>query len=119
MLVEATSFGRQSDLIFEVWRGRMVVPTTQHYQISWLPCRRSRHAEASFIFLKSTMESQPYNPSDKSIWYNDPELKKKVLLIQKQFGEPFLITKSGELLYEHCVVIPAFRGENPNLEENG
>jgi hypothetical protein len=55
------------------------------------------------------MKSEPYNPKDKSIWYNNPPLRKKVELIRKKFGEPFLITKTGELLYEHCVVIPAFR----------
>lgn len=57
-------------------------------------------------------DSQPYNPKDKSIWYNDPALKKKVLTIIDDFGEPFLITKTGELLYEHCVVLPAFRDKN-------
>lgn len=51
----------------------------------------------------------PYDPNDKSIWYNQPELRDKVEKIIKQFGQPFLITKNGELLYDDCVVIPAFR----------
>lgn len=59
----------------------------------------------------SNIPSQPYNPDDSSIWYNNDELRNKVELIQKQFGKPFLITKTGEMLYEHCVVIPAFRGD--------
>lgn len=58
------------------------------------------------------MESKPYNPKDPTIWYNNKELREKVELIQKQFGEPFLITKTGEMLYEHCVVIPTFRNNN-------
>ena len=49
---------------------------------------------------------------DPTIWYNNPEMKQKVETIIKQFGEPFLVTKGGELLYEHCVVIPAFREDN-------
>lgn len=59
----------------------------------------------------SDIPSHPYDPDDKSIWYNDEKLREKVEQIRKDFGEPFLITKSGEMLYEHCVVIPAFRGE--------
>lgn len=55
------------------------------------------------------MDNQPYNPDDKTIWYNNKELKTKVEKIINEFGQPFLITKTGELLYEHCVVIPAFR----------
>lgn len=57
------------------------------------------------------MKNMPYNPNDKTIWYNKPELKEKIEKIISQFGEPFLITKSGELLYEHCVVLPAFRDQ--------
>ena len=57
------------------------------------------------------MKSKPYNPNDPTIWYNNPQLREKVQKIKSQFGEPFLITKTGELLYEDCVVIPAFRGE--------
>ena len=57
------------------------------------------------------MDSQPYNPDDLSIWYNQPKLRDKVEKIKRKFGEPFLITKSGEMLYEDCVVLPAFRGE--------
>ena len=49
----------------------------------------------------------------RGIWYNNPKMKEKVELIRAQFGEPFLITKGGEMLYEHCVVIPAFRDINP------
>jgi len=63
------------------------------------------------------MKSVPYNPDDPSIWYNNPELREKVEKIKAAFGEPFLITKNGELLYEDCVVIPAFRGEVPD-EQN-
>lgn len=55
-----------------------------------------------------------YNPNDPNIWYNNEEMKNKVEKIRKQFGEPFLIAKSGEMLYEDCVVIPAFRGDNQN-----
>lgn len=55
------------------------------------------------------MKPQKYNPNDPTIWYNDPELKAKVEKIIEKFGKPFLITKSGELLYEDCVVLPAFR----------
>jgi hypothetical protein len=54
---------------------------------------------------------QQYNPNDPSIWYNNPKLREKVEKIREEFGEPFLITKTGELLYEHAVVLPAFRGE--------
>ena len=63
------------------------------------------------------MKSQPYNPRDSSIWYNQPKLKEKVEKIKKKFGEPFLITKSGEMLYKDCVVMPAFREEYPNEQE--
>ncbi len=52
------------------------------------------------------------NDKGRGIWYDDPKLKEKVELIREQFGEPFLITKGGEMLYEHCVVIPAFRDSN-------
>ncbi|MFA5453080.1 MAG: hypothetical protein WC248_05870 [Candidatus Methanomethylophilaceae archaeon] len=51
----------------------------------------------------------PYNPKDNSIWYNNEKMRDKVEKIRKSFGEPFLITKTGELLYEDCVVIPTFR----------
>jgi len=54
------------------------------------------------------MKSQPYNPKDLSIWYNNPNLRAKVEKIERKFGKPFLITKSGEMLYKDCVVIPAF-----------
>jgi len=60
------------------------------------------------------MKSQPYNPNDPSIWYNQPDLRAKVEKIKKAFGEPFLITKTGEMLYEDCVVIPAFRDGDDN-----
>lgn len=63
------------------------------------------------------IKSQPYNPEDLSIWYNQPKLREKVEKIRKRFGEPFLITKSGEMLYKDCVVLPAFRGEHPNEQE--
>ena len=63
------------------------------------------------------MKSQPYNSKDKSIWYNNPKLRKKVEKIIKNFGEPFIITKGGELLYKDCVVIPSFRDEIPNEQE--
>ena len=53
----------------------------------------------------------PYNPNDPTIWYNNPKLKAKVLKIKKLFGEPFLITKGGEMLYEDSVVLPCFRDE--------
>jgi len=53
--------------------------------------------------------SMPYNPDDPAIWYNNPKLKAKVDRIRKQFGEPFLIAKHGEMLYPDCVVLPAFR----------
>lgn len=59
------------------------------------------------------MKSEPYNPDDSTIWYNNIKTRNKVEKIRKQFGEPFLITKTGELLYEDCVVIPAFRDEYP------
>ncbi len=62
------------------------------------------------------MKSEKYNPNDKEIWYNNKELKEKVLNIQNKFGEPFLITKEGIMLYEDCTVIPAFRN-NDNYEE--
>lgn len=58
------------------------------------------------------MSSRPYNPNAPDIWYNNPELKAKVEKIKKQFGEPFLITKHGEMLYEDCVVLPVFRDRN-------
>jgi len=58
------------------------------------------------------MKNQEYNPNDPSIWYNQPKLRAKVEKIKKAFGDPFLITKSGEMLYEDCVVIPAFRNGN-------
>ena len=54
--------------------------------------------------------------NDPTIWYNNPVLKKKVEKIITDFGEPFLITKTGELLYEHCVVIPAFRDQEHDEE---
>jgi len=60
------------------------------------------------------LKSQKYNPHDPTIWYNNKKLKKKVEKIRRNFGEPFLITKTGELLYEDCVVIPAFREGNRN-----
>ncbi len=63
------------------------------------------------------MKSEPYNPKDKDIWYNNPQLKRKVEKIIKEFGKPFLITKTGDLLYEDCVVIPAFRDSHPNEQE--
>ena len=47
--------------------------------------------------------------NDKSIWYNQKDLKEKVEKIKNNFGKPFLITKDGMLLYEDCVVIPCFR----------
>lgn len=50
--------------------------------------------------------------NDPSIWYNQPVLRAKVQKIIASFGEPFLITKTGELLYEDCVVIPAFRDQH-------
>jgi hypothetical protein len=50
-------------------------------------------------------------PKPQDVWYRDPEMRLKVKTIQKDFGEPFLITKEGVLLYEHCIVIPAFRGQ--------
>ena len=53
-----------------------------------------------------------YDPKDPSIWYNQPKLKEKVEKIKKDFGEPFLITKDGMLLYEHCVVMPCFREQD-------
>ena len=68
-------------------------------------------SSAGFCFKRRFMESQPFNPKDKSIWYNQPELRKKIEKIRKDFGEPFLITKTGEMLYKDCVVIPAFRQE--------
>jgi len=55
------------------------------------------------------MKSKEYDSSDSTIWYNNSELKTKVEKIRKKFGEPFLITKTGEMLYEDCVVLPAFR----------
>lgn len=60
------------------------------------------------------MKNKTYNTKDKSIWYNNPKLKRKVEKIIKQFGKPFLITKNGELLYEDCVVIPCFRTPQDN-----
>jgi len=63
------------------------------------------------------MKSQPYNSKDLSIWYNNPNLRAKVEKIERKFGKPFLITKSGEMLYKDCVVIPAFREEYPNEQE--
>lgn len=63
------------------------------------------------------MKSEPYNPNDPDIWYNNKELREKVEKIQKDFGKAFLITKDGILLYEHCVVIPAFRDKNIELEQ--
>lgn len=61
--------------------------------------------------IKNNLSGEmPYNPSDPTIWYNNEKLKEKVEIIRKQFGEPFLITKGGEMLYEHCVVLPSFRG---------
>ena len=63
------------------------------------------------------MKSEPYNPDDPTIWYNNPELKEKVETIISEFGEPFLTTKSGELLYEHCVILPTFRDQNIYEEE--
>jgi len=55
-----------------------------------------------------------YNPNDPDIWYNNIIVRKKIEKIQKKFGEPFLITKNGEMLYEDCVVIPTFREEKQN-----
>lgn len=55
------------------------------------------------------MKSEKYNPDDPTIWYNQSKLREKVEKIRKIFGEPFLITKTGEMLYEDSVVIPAFR----------
>lgn len=63
------------------------------------------------------MKSEPYNPKDPTIWYNNPQLRSKIEKIKENFGEPFLITKTGELLYEDCVVIPAFRDEEVSDEE--
>lgn len=65
------------------------------------------------------MKSQPYNKEDKTIWYNQKDLKEKVERIIKKFGEPFLITKDGILLYEDCTVMPCFREINngQNYEE--
>lgn len=57
------------------------------------------------------MKSQPYNSKDTSIWYNQPELRKKIEKIKKKFGNPFLITKSGEMLYKDCIIVPTFRQE--------
>ena len=51
---------------------------------------------------------------DPTIWYNIPEVKNLVEKIIKKFGEPFLITKHGEMLYEDCVVIPTFREDFGN-----
>lgn len=62
------------------------------------------------------MKNQPYNPDDKSIWYNNPDLKKKIETITEDFGQPFIITKTGELLYEHCVVIPSFRNSSEEYD---
>ena len=59
----------------------------------------------------------PYNSNDPEIWYNNPKLRKKIEQIQKDFGKPFLITKSGEMLYEHCVVLPTFR-DNPPINQD-
>jgi hypothetical protein len=56
----------------------------------------------------------PFNPKDETIWYNQPELKEKVEKIKKKFGEPFLITKDGMMLYEDSLVIPCFRDNQPN-----
>jgi hypothetical protein len=58
------------------------------------------------------MKKSSIDRNDPSIWYNDEKMREKVMKIRKQFGEPFLITKSGELLYEDCVVFPAFRDEH-------
>ena len=69
----------------------------------------------SFVFV--IMKNQPYNSKDPEIWYNNPRLRKKIEKIRKKFGEPFLITKTGEMLYEDCVVIPAFRNEHPHEQE--
>lgn len=55
-----------------------------------------------------------FNPNDQTIWYNNIELRKKVEKIKKKFGAPFLIAKDGTMLYEDCVVIPAFRGSDKN-----
>jgi len=60
------------------------------------------------------MKNKWHNSTDLTIWYNNPKLRDKVEKIRKQFGEPFLITKTGEMLYEDCVVIPAFRDEYPD-----
>lgn len=54
-------------------------------------------------------KSQPFNKKDKTIWYNQKDLREKVEKIIKNFGKPFLITKDGMLLYKDCVVIPCFR----------
>ena len=62
-------------------------------------------------------KDKSYNPNDPSIWYNNSDLREKVETIKKEFGEPFLITKDGILLYEHCTVIPSFRDKYPN-EQN-
>jgi len=61
-------------------------------------------------------KGMPYYSEDKTIRYNEPEIREKVEKIIKKFGEPFLITKNGELLYEDCVVIPCFR-DTQNDEE--
>lgn len=53
-------------------------------------------------------KGMPYNPNDPNIWYNNEKLKEKVLRIKNKFGEPSVITKTGEMLYEDCVVIPTF-----------
>jgi len=62
------------------------------------------------------MKSKKYNPKDPTIWYNNQELREKVEKIIKQFGEPFLITKNGELLYEDCAVMPCFRNTQNDEE---
>lgn len=56
--------------------------------------------------------------NDPSIWYNQPDLREKVYTIIKDFGEPFLITKDGMLLYEHCTVIPSFRDVEVDNQED-
>lgn len=71
------------------------------------------HRSRRLIF----MNKNQLDPDDQTIWYNNTELKEKVEKIIKKFGKPFLITKSGELLYEDCVVIPAFR-DDANTDES-
>jgi len=62
-------------------------------------------------------KGMPYNPNDPDIWYNDKEMREKVEKIQKKFGEPFLISKDGMMLYEDATVIPCFR-DNQLSEQN-